>query len=372
MSDARGRAALRRAGRGVLLVLVNVLVAVALFALLEGCASTLIIAREIAQTPAVPEHLHAEHDTLLGWVNLPDVHLPDVYGPGDDVRTNVQRFRNDGAFAAAVPAGRMRVICSGDSFTFGYGVGNDETWCERLGALDPRLETVNMGMGGYGIDQAYLWYLRDGRPLDHDVHVFAFLTADFNRMKTDRFMGYGKPLLEVVSDTLAVANLPVPRTSWWARRSALHGETLSRLAIVRLMRRVLRLEESAEERAKRAEDADARLRGVVPHVFAALKTANEEKGSRLLLVYLPGVWDYQSVDATEAWRAWVAEEASRQGIPYLDLVEALRRVPPTEVADLFAPNLHFTEAGNAWAAERVHEALVRLLEATAADPLPVR
>ena len=28
-----------------------------------------------------------------------------------------------------------------------------------------------MGQGGYGIDQAYLWYKRDGTKLDHDVQI---------------------------------------------------------------------------------------------------------------------------------------------------------------------------------------------------------
>jgi hypothetical protein len=219
---SRARTTLRSAA---ILVLVNTVVIVLLFALLEGAASLLLTGVEIIRTDAVPEHQHAEHDPLLGWVNLPNVHLPDIYGPGVAVRTNSQRFRSDRDFTTAVPAGRTRIICSGDSFTFGYGVDNADTWCERLVALDPRLETVNMGLGGYGVDQAYLWYMRDGTPLDHDLHLFVFLTDDFRRMRSDRFMGYGKPFLDVRDDSLVVANLPVPNTSWLARRRALHGET---------------------------------------------------------------------------------------------------------------------------------------------------
>lgn len=357
----RTRTTLRRAG---ILVLVNALVVVLLFALLEGAASLLLTGVEIVRTDAVPEHQHAEHDPLLGWVNMPNANLPDMYGPGVAVRTNAQRFRNDRDFTTAVPQGKTRIICSGDSFTFGYGVDNDDTWCERLVALDPHLETVNMGLGGYGVDQAYLWYMRDGASLDHDLHLFAFLTDDFRRMTSDRFMGYGKPFLDIRNDSLVVTNLPVPNTSWLARRRALHGEAVARLNLVQLVRRLLRIDDvsRAAELAERAQHADWRLRGVVARVFTDLKRANDARGSRLVLVYLPGEWDYRPDAQTDAWRQFVRDEAARQGITFLDLVEEIRRVPPTEVDELYAPNAHFSVAGNAWAAEVLYRRLAALIE----------
>lgn len=360
-------ATVRRAG---LIVLVNVVLLFLLFALMEGAASLLFIGNEIVRTSAVPEHQHAEYDELLGWVNLPNVDLPDMYGPGVAVRTNGQRFRNDHDFTLAVPAGRTRVICSGDSFTFGYGVGNEDTWCERLVALDPRLETVNMGLGGYGVDQAYLWYMRDGTPLDHDLHLFVFLTDDFRRMRSDRFMGYGKPFLDVRDDSLVVTNLPVPETSWLARRRALHGETVARLNIVRLVRRLLRLDDAsrAAERDERARLADERLHGVVARIFDELRRTNEAKDSRLVLIFLPGAWDYKPDPRTEEWREFVRRESARHGIAFLDLVEELRQVPPTEVDALYAPNAHFSVRGNAWASEVLHRLLAPLLD----DVVPPR
>ena len=364
MSDARGKRDSGPAWRAVVLVLVNILVAGLLLALLEGTASLLLTAGEIAATPAVPEQRHADPDTLLGWTNRPGVHLPDAYGLGIDVRINTQGFRADRDVSADVPPGTLRIICSGDSFTFGYGVGNADAWCQRLAALDPRLETVNMGLGGYGVDQAYLWYVRDGAALDHHVHLFAFLTDDFNRMKWDRFMGYGKPLLDLDGDSVVVVNRPVRPGSWLARRRALHGETLSRLAIVQLAGRFLRREADPDEVARTRAAEDAQVQRVAARIFADLDRINEAKGSRLFLVYFPGAWDYQS-DRAASWRRFVHEEAERQGIPLLDLVDELRTVPPTEVEGLYAPNLHFSVAGNAWAARVLHRRLAPLLDSIA-------
>lgn len=361
----RGRRVLAALRKAAVFVLINAVVLVVLFVLLEGTASTFFRLREIIRTPITPEHRHAEHDTLLGWVNLPDAYLPNAYGTGIDVRTNGQRFRNSRDFPAAVPPDRIRAICSGDSFTFGYGVANADAWCERLTRLDPRLETVNMGLGGYGVDQAYLWYTRDGRPLDHDIHLFVFLTADIYRMTSDRFMGYGKPVLTMEGDSLVVSNLPVPRTSWFTRRRALHANAISRLNAVAFVQGLLGLDPTPEEEARLTEERDRRLRPIVARIFTDLRIANEAKGSRLVLVYMPGERDYDSVEA-DAWRRFVKDEAARQGIDVLDLIEDIREVPPTEVHGMFRPDLHFTEDGNAWAAQVLHRGLAPLLDEIAA------
>ena len=47
-----------------------------------------------------------------------------------------------------------RIVCFGDSITFGYGVGDDESYPSRLGALLPAVEVVNAGVTGYSSFQA--------------------------------------------------------------------------------------------------------------------------------------------------------------------------------------------------------------------------
>jgi hypothetical protein len=220
------------------IVLINVVILIALFALLEGGASLLFVANEVRLTPARAEQSYSKYDEMLGWVSQPNVNLPNLYGQGVYLGTNAQAFRNDRDISRAVPAGKTRIICSGDSFTLGFGVNNDQTWCQRLAALDRRLETVNMGQGGYGLDQAYLWYLRAGLPLDHQVHLLAFITDDFLRMRSDRFLGYGKPVLDIRNDSVVVTNRPVPRTPWMSRFLAVKGHAIGNLNIVRLFQRV--------------------------------------------------------------------------------------------------------------------------------------
>lgn len=339
------------------IVLINIVVLVLLLALAEGGASLLYVVNEIRHTGGRAEQYHTTYDATLGWINRPNVRLPDFYGPGAYMRTNSLGFRNDRDFTPTVAPGMTRIICSGDSFTLGFGVANDQTWCQRLAALDPRLETVNMGQGGYGADQAYLWYMRDGVRLQHHLHLFAFITDDFIRMQSDRFVGYGKPVLGFRNDSLVVRNQPVPRTSSFTRWLAIQQtHALRNLNSLRLVREVFHLD---GDRA--AANDSATTRRVVSRVFEELARANREKGSRLVLVYLPTAPDYRINEGTASWRRFVQAEASRQGILFVDVVEAMRRVPPTEVDRLFAPNTHYSPAGNEFVAQTLYRALAPVL-----------
>jgi hypothetical protein len=170
-----------------------------LITILEGGSSFYFayqgVRDEIKKKLFLAERLHTEYDSLLGWVNKPNISIDNMYGPNMHLKINGQRFRNNNDFTIRVPKGKIRVICSGDSFTLGYGVDNSQTWCKLLELIDPRIESINMGQGGYGIGQAYLWYKRDGAILDHNIHVFALISADFTRMMQKSFMGVPKPLL---------------------------------------------------------------------------------------------------------------------------------------------------------------------------------
>jgi hypothetical protein len=116
-------------------------------------------------------------------------------------------------------------------------VGDGDTWCARLEQLDGRFETINMGQGGYGFDQAYLWYKRDGLRFEHHAIVVAFITDDFFRMASTEEGLHGKPVLAIDNGTLVVRGEPVQyRTDRFIRvREAvrgLHTFALARSAVL--------------------------------------------------------------------------------------------------------------------------------------------
>lgn len=79
------------------------------------------------------------------------------------------------------PPGRRRVITFGDSFTFGDEVPGDASFQWLLEGIDPALEVLNFGVGGFGTDQALLRYRRMGRDLGAEVACMGILLENIGR-----------------------------------------------------------------------------------------------------------------------------------------------------------------------------------------------
>lgn len=348
------------------LVLYNLGTTLVLVLALEGMASIYYAFHEAFLSPPVAERFHTAYDRDLGWVNLPNVYLPNMYGPGKYLRTNSQRFRNNAVFTPRVPPGKTRIVCSGDSFTLGFGVDNDHTWAHLLATHAPNIETVNMGQGGYGADQAYLWYKRDGMALDHDIQIFAFIAPDFYRMQHAAFNGYGKPKLVLENDRLITTNVPVPRAMVvWSPRLARAANALSNLSITRVLRRVFGLDTApAVTQTQLERDEETTL--VLSHMLDDLLATNQAKASSLVLAYLPIREEY-GADLGASWRQFLAEYAREHGILYFDFADDFHRLPPEDIDRFFiargAIHLpgaagHYTEAGNAFIADLFYRRLL--------------
>jgi len=94
------------------------------------------------------------------------------------MQTNGQRFRGPDVDLDK-PPGILRVVCLGDSHTFGAGVSEGDTWPARLGELSgPGVEVMNCGVNGYDTLQEVLWYERRVALFDPDVVILAFFVND--------------------------------------------------------------------------------------------------------------------------------------------------------------------------------------------------
>jgi hypothetical protein len=348
-------------------ILFNVLVVALIFIFFEGLVSTILLIRDLRQTRVVAERLHTQYDPELGWVNIPNTYLADMYGPGVYLKINAQGFRSNEDFDEPVPDDKVRLICSGDSFTFGFGVSNDQTWCQHLTVLNQHLETVNMAEGGYGLDQAYLWYKRDGARLKHDVQLFAFITPDFERMQYDQFLGYGKPVLAVVDNEVVTQNVPIPRRAFFVPLLTQGRGSIEKLRSVQFLRQTF-FEEENTLAPQPVLDEEA-VKNVTYHILKELKQLNQTRGSQLVLVYLPIQADYQAgANSTDAQRQYIRQVAADEDLILIDLVEDFRGLPPEEINRLFIPyddNLDFPEAaghysvsGNQYIAELLYEKLL--------------
>ena len=87
----------------------------------------------------------------------------------------------------------LRVVAIGDSFVFGSYVDSDETYPAQLETLLDDGEVLNMGVVGYGIDQAVLKYQAYGEQYDPDVVLLGTFPHNYIRTALP-FYGFAKPL----------------------------------------------------------------------------------------------------------------------------------------------------------------------------------
>jgi hypothetical protein len=329
---------------------VNVAVLFGLFIVCEGGISLFLIFRDVTVMAweAAP---YTEYDAELGWIAKPSVALPDFWSKGVGVQTNRQRFRATGDVQPAVAPGKMRVICSGDSFTFGDGVDNPQTWCQQLASSDARIEPVNLGQGGYGADQAYLRFLRDTKALKYQVHLFAFIDDDLRRMQANTFLGFGKPVLTLENGVVTPGNIPVPRTAtshpWLIALPRALMETRMAVFVTRVLNKY------GPAPAPTAEK-DAETRNLLRAMFGELKRVNQQRGGTLFLVHLPTIGELGGIDP---WSGFVGETAQQEGIPLIDVVSAFRT--RTEARSFFlsagTAGGHYNAAGHAFVADVVNQ-----------------
>lgn len=135
---------------------------------------------------------------------------------GADIRINDIGLRND-PVAVPKPAGRYRILCVGDSYTFGTGVDQDETIPAALeDALRSHpggdsVESINLGIDGANTYDCVARLEHIGFALEPDLVVLFFLFNDVFRMERGREWLAGRTY---DADAARVAHVQAKRESY--------------------------------------------------------------------------------------------------------------------------------------------------------------
>lgn len=134
-------------------------------------------------------------DVELGWHNRQGQSDP----AGRTTTINSLGARSLREYTAQPPEGVLRLACFGDSFTFGSEASDEEVWCAQLEASDARLEVMNLGVAGYGLDQALLRFRKLQPVLSADVLVIGLQLDGIGRV-----VNRCRPLLATASRQIFV------------------------------------------------------------------------------------------------------------------------------------------------------------------------
>ena len=161
----------------------------------------------------VPEHVWTEYHPTLGWFHQKSKKTSLVKDNWSvEINTNSQGMRGLKDYSIRKPGNITRIMSLGDSFVFGFGVKDNETFSARLEQSDPNLEVLNFGVAGYGLDQILLSYRKLGRQYNPDLVIVGIFPEQFwraTRSFTDA--GYAKPYFTLSGKHLLLHNVPTPQ-----------------------------------------------------------------------------------------------------------------------------------------------------------------
>ena len=318
-------------------------------------------------------------DRELGW----------MYRPGFRSATdhlNAAGLRSLREYSPTVPIGHVRVAAFGDSFVYGNEVPDSSTWTAQVERMDSAVEVLNYGVGGYGLDQAFLRYLREGEKYHPQLVVIGFVPDDLPRVVNvyRRFMSSNElPLikprffLEGGALQLRAEHVPDPegyrayveqpsrvrdlgKLDYWYEPMIYENPLYDWSATVRVLsiawakvrRRAWDANRLVADDQYNVESEAFRIQVALMETFAK---AVSERGARSLVVFFP--------DKPSAMRA-VAGEApvytplvrilQSKGISTLDLAPEFANGAGDERPDAwFMPGGHYSHAGNRVAARAI-------------------
>jgi hypothetical protein len=304
-------------------VVVAIAVTAAAILALEGAASAALFISGMREThaPNPLRRARTSPDTLLGWLNERSASRPDAYGKGVGLFTTAEGFRrktsSETARGGAAP---NTIACSGDSYTLGYGVRGDQTWCALLEQALPNMQTINLGQEAYGLDQTYLLYRSEAAQTSNALQILTVTSVSLERAASRDDAGWPKPQLKVDQGTVTTGGVPGNAAAAEYRRSAI-GRLWGEVRLVQALRRVPAFNPDVDRR--HAVDAN---RPVIEQLIADLQKQHHAAGTRLLVVYLPMYGEIADTTLDER-RTWLADVAKRHDVAFADLTPALRAVP---------------------------------------------
>jgi hypothetical protein len=345
------------------------------------------------QTAGIRDRLSDEDDVIvldpeIGWRNR--THYSSTLH-----NTNSAGLRSAREYAPQRSPEVLRVAAFGDAFVYGAEVPTAAAWAALIEDADPAFEVLNYGVGGYGTDQAFLLYQREGQRFSPDVVVIGFSPVDLRRgvSRYTRFGSFDEPpltkpryKLDAAGGLVLVPNPLQGREDWerlaaeprrvvdlgvddaWYDALRFRNPLYDRLASVRLATAAgLRVWRRYVWRDRLFADAgfrpEASAFAVQRAVLGAFADSVRAHGATPVVVMLP---DQSSVWAVQSGRGAVYAPLAdtlriADGLPVVDVVDAFAEWASAHGDDgMFAPGGHYGPVGNRVLADRLRAHLREL------------
>lgn len=318
-----------------------VLFCVALFLAVDLYRSYLKMIQEVPREDAAHRLAMHVRDEKLGWKLVPNVTVPHEL-PGK-FNTVYQMDENGYKRVDGNTTKPSRTIYFiGDSFAFGFGVSNRETFPNLIKEhfLKASVNVYNASVMGYGFTQMYQQFLLfKDRLLPGDLVVLAPLTEDIDRSIRSIYF----PYMLAFNNAFNFDSYP------YYDGNTIKSEKITKTVSHELLTLALSARWSGQfwrwiNRNLYGDTTDEALM-----IVASMKKLTEEKGARLALVFLPLPEECESGNYSQ----------SLTGFDYVDIMKAFPKSEAELLAIHFSNNGHWNSRGHQLAARGVLEGLLR-------------
>lgn len=183
------------------------------------------VARLVSGTLDISPYM--QYDELLGWTSLPNTikqHKNAADGFDVTYRINANGFRGT-PYDRPKPQGATRIVVLGDSNGFGWGVDEGRQFAAILDDKVPGAEVINQALSGYGPDQSYLRFVKEGVHWNPDLVILQITPNDFEEIQFPFFNQKAKPQF-VFDDRGNLKLVNVPAKAIGARAQAFHDDSI--------------------------------------------------------------------------------------------------------------------------------------------------
>ncbi|BFU93732.1 MAG: protein of unknown function [Nitrospira sp.] len=334
---------------------------------------TLIVAGLLAEVAlrVVDHPLAQAHVDYAAWYR-PSEHFGHELVPGFEgfgplnvpIKINQSGFR-DGEHKAEKPSDVVRILGLGDSFLFGWGVSTDQVFLKQLerslhDGSGRRIETINAGVPGWGLNQYYIYLNQIGRRFSPDLIVVAYFADDLNG-----------PLQERLAPDLQYQR-GLQYKGGIFHHSRLFNFMKSLSHLVREKNRPVRigylhdLDLRREEWSKRPNylmgsgDPDERQRHIdlLGRHLARLKERADDAQAKLVLMLIPDISQLRHPEVQHINRI-LLETCRKLGIPFIDMTPVFEQADDPGRFYLWPRDPHTNEAGHAKMAAALEHLICR-------------
>ncbi|HTF90324.1 MAG TPA: GDSL-type esterase/lipase family protein [Planctomycetota bacterium] len=314
-------------------------------------------------------------DPLLGWTIKPG-------GSSDMYQANSQGLRAaaERSYSAEIPAGKVRVLALGDSFTHGDEVGLKDSWPHLLESKRDDLEVLNLGVPGYATDQALLRWENLGQQFRSDIVILAiwpedicrnlnlvrfYLTTNGMFNSKPRFVTeasglrlinspviQGKALVELVTEPGAA---PILKDDAWYSREETMWKPYQHLRSLRCLETLWNLKSRRDRRQRMYDGRDPSAIDITVAIAERFREEVRASGATPMILLIP-MRDLRDLHREENGFPLVRALRAKQ-LDVIDLGPPIVQAMDSGTENLFLPSGHMTPAGNHLLAQELDRAL---------------